>query len=499
MAHNTIAEFYTKREIERQQQRARTYLLQSALAQLHPHARLELAYRLGSGYYFHIDNMGTILPAEVKRIEAEMRKIAADQPELHPVALDRAAAMAELERSGRLRTRDWLADQGQQMPDLYRDLRGGLLAFKGPVSSQLQDLGAYDLIPYPPGLLLRVKNGHGDDSPYKERPTLFRAFYEAEHWGVVQGVSFVSEVNARVRHNCTGELVRVSEALHARKIAAIADRIVGTYPRPKAVLISGPSSSGKTSFSHRLQVELRLLGLRPLTLSLDDFYKAREQVPKRENGEYDFEVIEALDIERINEVLLRLFAGEELRPPKLDFKTHQHMQGDPIRLAEDGIIIVEGIHGLNPRLTPHLTEPSVFRVYVSALTHLNLDVLSRVSTTDLRLLRRMVRDRRARGYGAEETLSRWPMVREGEQAHIFPFQERADVMFNSALPFELSALKAVALDALASVTREDLVAEAERLKRLLDAVAPMDPDWLHRHLPPTSIMREFIGGSVLVP
>ncbi|MFH1812039.1 MAG: nucleoside kinase [Pseudomonadota bacterium] len=501
MTRNHFAErFYSTQEEERQRQRTRTFVLHEAFRLLHPEATLQLAYSLGDAFYYHVRNAPPLLPRDVEALRETMQGLAQAGQALSAEVATREQALTALEVEQGVLTRAWISDHHVELPQLIRDGAGRLLAFKGPLCETTAGARPFDVHAYPPGLLLRaLPQGSREVPRYRERPTLFRAFYEAERWGAVHGVSFVSEVNALVRSGDIAELVRVAEALHARKIAEIADRIVALNPRPSVVLISGPSSSGKTSFSGRLQVELRLLGLQPRTLSLDDFYRPRDKIPRRPDGDYDFEVLEALDVARFDEVLLRLIAGEEVRPPRLDFQTHQHLEGSPLRLGKDGVLIVEGIHGLNPDLTPQLTEPSVFRVYVSALTHLNLDDLNRMSTTDLRLLRRTVRDRRARGYSAEETLARWPAVREGEHQHIFPYQEEADVMFNSALPFELSALRQPAEAALAAVQREDLLPEARRLLRMLDAVEPLSADWLHTHLPPTSLMREFIGGSVLVP
>jgi len=264
------------------------------------------------------------------------------------------------------------------------------------------------------------------------------------------------------------------------------------------VLVSGPSSSGKTSFSMRLSTHLRLLGLLPQAISLDNYYLPREEVPKTSDGEYDFEALEALDIELFNETLIRLISGEEVALPTIDFTTHIRTPGPKVKLEKNSILVVEGIHGLNPQLTHHLTAASAFKVYVSALTHLNLDRLNRVSTTDLRLLRRLVRDKRARGYEADDTLSRWGSVRQGELKHIFPYQEEADMMFNSALPYELNALKIQAMETLSEVKNSAVMEQKERLEKLLDGVVPLKSSFLNKHLPPTSILREFTGGSVLV-
>jgi uridine kinase len=348
-------------------------------------------------------------------------------------------------------------------------------------------------------VLLRLPpNGTRELKPYRERPTLFRTFYEGERWGLIHGATYVSEVNEWIDSGKITDLIQVSEALHEREIGHVAEDILNRRPRPMVVLISGPSSSGKTSFSMRLATHLRLQGITPYAVGLDNYYLPRSKVPRTPDGEYDYEALEALDIERFNEDVLRLISGESVRLPRLDFKTHTRKAGPSVQLGEKSILIVEGIHGLNPKLTSHVTKASTYKVYVSALTHPNLDRINRVSTTDLRLLRRTVRDLRARGYTANDTLSRWPSVRLGELRHIFPYQEEADVMFNSTQPFELNALKPLAEQALEKADLPDLASEVERLKDLLRSVTPIDAELLNRHLPPTSILREFTGGSVLV-
>jgi len=460
---------------------------------------LKLAYSVGDGYFFHVGGVRAPLPRDVERIKQEMQGQVALNRRIEPVEQPWSSLLEQLLNQGRPRTHAWLKDRGDTPVTVVRS-RGELSAFDGALCARSGDVGPWDLVPYPPGLLLRLPpNGDADLGPYRERPTLFRAFYEGERWGRIHGVSYVSEVNRVLRDGNMADLVQVAEALQDRTISKIADQILNTQPRPSVVLVSGPSSSGKTSFSMRLRTHLRLLGLVPHAISLDNYYLPRDQVPRTSDGDYDYETLNALDIELFNETLLRLISGETVNLPVIDFQTHTRKEGPPVSLAGRGILIVEGIHGLNPDLTPHLTAPSVFKVYVSALTHLNFDRLNRVSTTDLRLLRRTVRDRRARGYHVDDTLSRWPSVRQGELKHIFPYQEEADVMFNSALPFELNALKPLALEAFAESEHEGVGHEVARLKNLLAGVEPIDADLLNRHLPPTSILREFTGGSVLVP
>ncbi len=461
---------------------------------------VRLSYSVGDGFFLQLLGDKPVLPAEVKRIkEAMAHAIVANRP-IKPVRIKREAALAELKRRGHLRSWAWLNDRPGALPPMFR-FGKTLYAFKGMPFDRTGAIGTWDLVHYPPGVLLRMPpNGTKELKPYRERPTLFRTFYVGEQWGRIHGANYVSQVNQRIRSG-SGEiedLIQVSEAQHERSIATIADRIVGTKPRPMVVLISGPSSSGKTSFSMRLATHLRLLGLKPYALGLDNYYLPRNRVPRTEDGGYNYEAFEALDIELFNEHVLRLVSGEAVRLPRLDFKTHKRRTGPAVTFGPQSILIVEGIHGLNPKLTPHVTKAATFKVYVSALTHPNFDYLNRVSTTDLRLLRRMVRDLRARGYTADDTLTRWASVRLGELRNIFPYQEEADEMFNSTQPFELNALKLPAERALAQVNNSAIRIEVTRLKELLKAVVPIDEELLARHLPPTSILREFTGGSVLV-
>ncbi|MCB2199535.1 nucleoside kinase [bacterium] len=475
--------------------RTLTLLLLDAVK--HPD-KLKLAYSVGDGYFFHLGGDHPPLPRDVVAIkQAMLEAVKANRP-IETAQMDREELVSKLTDLKRTRTLAWLQDRSEPAPTLIRR-NGDVFAFDGPLLDSTGQVGPWDLVPYPPGLLLRMPpNGVQELGPHRERPGLFRAFYEGDQWGQVHGTSYVSDVNSVIRTGTLPDLIQVSEALQDRTIAKIADKILTTQPRPSVVLVSGPSSSGKTSFSMRLRTHLRLLGMVPHAIGLDNYYLPRDQVPRTSDGDYDYERLEALDIDLFNESLLRLISGDSVNLPVIDFKTHDRKEGPAVKLDGRGILIVEGIHGLNPHLTPHLTAASTFKVYVSALTHLNLDRLNRVSTTDLRLLRRMVRDRRSRGYPADDTLSRWPSVRRGELQHIFPYQEEADVMFNSALPYELNALKPLAHEAMQESADQTVQREIDRLRDILDGVQPIGVDTLNRHLPPTSILREFTGGSVLV-
>jgi uridine kinase len=357
-------------------------------------------------------------------------------------------------------------------------------------------LQQFALRPYGPGFVLQY--------PRRERPTVIQepveypklvaVYNEYGEWMQMIGVPNVATLNHANEMGRIREVVLVSEALHEQRIARIASDIAEQQPLVRLVLIAGPSSSGKTTFSKRLSIQLLAHGIHPITLALDDFLVNREDTPLDEAGEYDFESLYSLDLPLFNDVLMRLMKGEEVTLPYYNFVTGLREKGPTIGISRNHVIIVEGIHGMNPELVRDIPSERIYRVYASALTQLNIDRHNRVPTTDTRLLRRIVRDATYRGYSATETISRWESVRRGEKQWIFPYQEHADVMFNSALVYELAVLKPFAHPLLLQVkprTREHI--EAKRLLSFLDWFVPVEPDLI----PDNSILREFIGGSIL--
>jgi uridine kinase len=357
-------------------------------------------------------------------------------------------------------------------------------------------LQKFALRPYGPGFVLQY--------PRRELPTVIQepvqypklvaVYNEYGEWMDVMGIPDVGTLNEANETGRMREVILVSEALHEQRIARIASDIAEQHPQVRLVLIAGPSSSGKTTFSKRLSIQLLAHGIRPSTLGLDDFLVNREETPRDESGDYDYESLYALDLSLFNEVLLRLMAGEEVALPRYNFLTGLRETGDAIRISQDHVIIVEGIHGMNPELVRDIPPGLIYRVYVSALTQLNIDQHNRVPTTDTRLLRRIVRDATYRGYSAADTIKRWESVRRGEKRWIFPYQEHADVMFNSALVYELGVLKPLAEPLLLQVkprTPEHI--EAKRLLSFLEWFISIEPNLI----PDNSILREFIGGSIL--
>jgi uridine kinase len=365
---------------------------------------------------------------------------------------------------------------------------GHLLPSTGYISN-------FGLIPYFNGLLLQVPKPKNFDKLQKlvDRNKLFGIFQEQKNWASILNVSTIGNLNGFTIQNRGGDVIKVSEALHEKKIAEIANLIHSRNGDLKVVLVSGPSASGKTTFSKRLGVQLAVNGLRPYQISLDDYFVDRENTPVDEFGEYDFEALEAIDIEYFNKQLLELLEGKEINLPGFDFQLGKRKEsGKKLKLLPGDILVVEGIHGMNPGLLTHIDRKYTFNIFISALTQIAYDEHTHISTADNRLLRRIIRDSKYRGYPAWETIKRWPSVRRGEEKNIFPYQENADVMFNSATLYELAVLKKYADPVLKQVpeNREEYI-EANRLLRFLSWFKQIDDG----EIPPTSLLREFLGGS----
>ena len=353
----------------------------------------------------------------------------------------------------------------------------------------------FSLEPYENGFMLNLPNSKTPDQTtlHKPSPKLFATLQEAKSWGKMVDVDTVGALNDVISHGGAPELILVQEALQEKKIAQIAEQIAND-PSKKFVMIAGPSSSGKTSFSHRLSIQLRTLGVHPHPIALDNYFVDRDETPLDENGNYNFECLEAIDVKLFNQQMNELLAGKRVELPTFNFVTGQkEYKGDYKQLGEDDILVIEGIHGLNDKLSYTLPKESKFKIYISALTQINIDEHNRISTTDGRLIRRMVRDARTRGASAARTIGMWPSVRRGEDQYIFPFQEEADVMFNSALIYELAVLKPYAEAILFGIPKDaPEYIEAKRLLKFLDYFIGISSE----DIPKNSLMREFVGGSV---
>lgn len=367
--------------------------------------------------------------------------------------------------------------------------------FYGYMPSTTGALKSFDLKTYDGGIVIALPNageGLGVKRPsWKPRELLYKTMKEANSWGKRLGIANVGNLNDTISEGRINDVMLVNEALQEGKIGKIAENIA--KQQKKIVMIAGPSSSGKTTFSHRLSIELMVQGLKPHPIAADDYFKDREHTPKDENGEYDFECLEAIDVEQFNKDMTDLLAGKEVKMPSFNFKTgKREYKGKTLKLGDEDILVIEGIHGLNDKFSASLPKESKFKIYISALTQLNIDDHNRIHTTDLRLLRRMVRDARTRGSSAEDTLARWASVRRGEEKNIFPFQEGADEMFDSSLVYELAVLKQYAEPLLFGIpTDSPYYSEANRLLKFLDYFLTMPSD----NVPKNSLVKEFIGGN----
>jgi uridine kinase len=366
--------------------------------------------------------------------------------------------------------------------------------FYGLMASYTGCITLFDLIYYNPGFLLRYPTDVNPDRiiEFKDQKKLNNIFYETKQWVKILGIEDVWSLNDKVEKEDASDIIRVAEALHEKKIAYIAD-MIHSRENVKLVLIAGPSSSGKTTFSKRLGIQLRVNGFIPVTISLDDYFVNRDKTPQDEYGEYDFESIYALDLELFNDHINKLLKGYEVEIPSFNFKEGtREWVGHKLKIPSNGIMVVEGIHGLNEILTSSVNHDNKFKIYISALTQLNLDDHNRIATTDVRILRRIVRDYLSRGFSVEHTLKMWSSIKRGEEKNIFPFQECADVMFNSSLAYELSVLKKFAMRELNKVTTDSSVyCDANRLKSFLSTFKELD----EKYVPENSILREFVGGS----
>ncbi len=482
-------------EGERVYQRTLFLALHKAVRELYPERRFRITHSISRGFYCEIDGITSSeeVVAQIKeRLDAI---IAADLPIVrHKLPKDEV-----LDIYRKLGFEDKVEIISAR-PHLYITLYtlGDLAGyFYGALAPSTRYLHLYDLRVYYNGIYIAVPSRTAPDrfEPMVPQDKMFDIFQEYRGWVDIMGISNVGQLNRKIAEGDGGDLIKIAEALHEKKLAAIADRIAEAHATKgtKMVLVSGPSSSGKTTFSKRLGIQLRILGLRPTMISLDDYFLDREATPRDENGDYNFETIDALDIATFNDHLTRLFAGESVDIPRYDFITgRRQWHSAPLQLNDKSILIVEGIHGLNPRLTAEIADHLKFKVYISCLTSISMDDLSRIHTTDNRLIRRMVRDNAYRGTTATATLKRWQSVRRGEERYIFPYQENADVMFNSSLLYELPVLKRHVVPLLMGVPdTEEVYGEAVRLQRFIDNFSLLDD----QEIPPTSLLREFIGGS----
>lgn len=489
--------------------RSLCFVLQNAVRELFPDKVLVIDHSLPSGLYCKVIETRkqedgrcrtlALTQEQLASVKSRMQEIVSADMPFRKEKIDAVTAEKMFEENNQPEKAELQKSLGKFICSVYF-LDGHADTFHGPLLPSTGYLKVFDLLPFAEGFCLQFPS-EGDFSkviPVKTQSKIAATLAEYSDWCSIIRINGIGALNKAISEGHAVELINLSEALHERKYAAIADQIYERRGRVKAVFIAGPSSSGKTSSSLRIALQCRVLGLVPKVIELDNYFVDREHTPKDSEGNYDFEALEAMDLKLLNSQLNDLFAGKEVELPKFDFKAGRSMpSGKRISLGEKEILIMEGIHALDPAMVPDVDNSKIFRVYASALTSLNVDENNNISTSDNRLLRRMVRDNRVRGITPEETITRWYSVRRGENCNIFPFQENADAAFNSALIYELPMLKYYAEPLLRRIAPSSpAYTEAVRLLKFLDYIVALSPDEISA-IPPTSIMREFIGGQRL--
>ena len=479
--------------------RSVAFLLIMAVQELYPEAEVVAKYRANNGLYCEVNLPNRSLTEELAAaIERKMRQIAEQDLPIEKRIMGREDAVRLFKDAKQIEKANLIAGLEKETVSVY-DCAGYYDYLYGAMVGRTGALKRFALDLFGAGVLLRTPDCHsnGKIPACKVQSKLSAMLAEAKQWADVSGCRYVTDLNRIIRSGHIGELIRVSEALQEKCIARIADTIASKREGLRLILIAGPSSSGKTSFAQRLRIQLKVMGLAPVSISLDDYFKNRIDTPKTPMGEYDYECLEALDVAAFNADMTALLRGEAVVLPHYNFLTGKREwveQREPLSIRADQPIIVEGIHGLNEMLSASVPRQNKLKIYVSALIQLNIDAHNRISTTDARLLRRLVRDHQFRGADALKTLKQWPDVREGEEKYIFPFQEDADVMFNSALLYELAALHRYAVPMLKTVTPD--VPEYTKARRILDFCQYFLDIPNEEEIPNNSILREFIGKSV---
>ena len=468
-------------------------VLCKAVHDLWPGSEVVIDIPVSNGYYCNLNIGRPITQFDAEAVKQRMQEIIGDAIPIRRYESTTEEVVDMFNELG-MKSKVKLLKSVGRLYTTYYDLDGYKDYYYGTLLTNTRQLYLFGLEKYYDGLLLRIPSRHNPSQlgELVRQDKMFDIFKEHHRWQKILGISTVGDFNEAVQKGMSTDLINVSEALQEKKISQIAD-MISTRRGVKVVLISGPSSSGKTTFCKRLSIQLLTCGIKPVQISLDDYFVNREETPMDEHGEYDYESLYALNIPLLNSQLNALFAGEEVELPKYNFQTgRSEKSGRRLKMSDDNILVVEGIHALNPELTALIPEEQKFRVYASALTTILLDTHNYIPTTDNRLLRRIIRDNKYRGVSAMETIRRWPSVRAGENKWIFPYQENADVMFNTAMLFELAVIKSQAEPLLELVPENaDEHAEAYRLLKFLKYIAPIQ----NRQLPPTSLLREFLGGS----
>lgn len=455
--------------------------------------KISVQYSLSKGYYCTLNSKVKLNQELIDKVKIRMNEIVAENAQINKRTIGTTSAI-DLFNRHRMYDKEKLFKYRRASKVNIYSLKGFEDYFYGYMVPNTGYVKYFDLFLYDEGFVLQLPTKENPNvvPEFKPQKNLFNVLKESEKWSETLKIDTVGALNEQISQGNIKDIILVAEALQEKKIAEIATMIAESKEK-KFIMIAGPSSSGKTSFSHRLSIQLKANGLNPHPIGVDDYFVNRDITPRDENGNYNFEVLEALDVEQFNKDMLELLDGKTVKMPTYNFITgKREYKGNTLTLGKDDILVIEGIHGLNDKLSYALPKNSKFKIYISALTQLNIDEHNRIPTTDGRLIRRMVRDARTRGISAEETIARWQSVRNGEESYIFPFQEEADVMFNSALIYELSVLKQFAEPLLFGIpsTSPEYV-EAKRLLKFLDYFLGVNTE----DIPNNSLVREFVGGS----
>ncbi len=483
----------TDRDGARIYTRGLLFIMSMAFKELYPEILLTVNYQLKSSMICELKNT-TPTEEMIENVRKKMQEIIDANLKIEKRELPREKAIEFLRKENTTIGKAQLEDKQKDTMSLYF-CEGYYNYFFGVMPISTGFIKLFDIMKYNNGFLIRYpsKKEPNKIMPYEETKKLLRTLDEYDDIYKALGVCNIDKINKIIREGKAKELILISEALHEKKISQVADQVAKNKEK-RIILIAGPSSSGKTTFAKRLGIQLRLNGIKPKTISVDNYFVEREETPIDENGKLNFEALEAVDLQLLNDDLCKLLKGEEIKMPTFNFKTgHKEYLGNTMRLEEDEVLVMEGIHCLNDNLTPSIPTSQKFKIYISALTVLNIDYYNRISTTDTRIIRRIVRDNQFRGYNAKRTLGAWASVTAGEEKNIFPYQEQADVMFNTSLIYEINALRNYALPLFEQITPEDEeYSEAKRLCKFLKYFEPIDTEYI----PKNSLLQEFLGNSI---
>lgn len=478
----------------RMYRRSLYFIFIKAVNEVFPDRNAIISHPMSNGVYCEINGDEALTEVEVEAVEKKMKEIVAKAIPFDKKVITLEEAKEHYKKVGRLDKYEVLEHRKKPYVTIY-NCGGFEDYYYGYMVPNTSYINCFDLKYYQPGVVIQFPSKSNPEvlPPFKEQKKLFNVFIEYKKWIKILGVQNVGAINDNIKAGEIGDLIRVSEALHEKKIAEIADKITNHEEEKRIVLISGPSSSGKTTFANRLGIQLRVNGFVPKTISLDNYFVNRDQTPRDSDGDYDYEALEAIDVKLFNKHLSELLNGYEVELPIYNFETGcRESVGQRMVMKKNNILVIEGIHGLNDSLTASISPEDKYKIYVSALTSMNIDDHTRIPTTDTRIIRRIVRDNQFRGCSAINTINRWPSVRRGEEKNIFPYQENADIMFNSSLVYELCLLKTYAEPLLLQLGPEnERYSEVKRLIEFLSYFLPIDA----KDVPNNSIVKEFIGGN----